>query len=109
MMRRMIFVAGAMALALPAQAEDYKTQTGLEMIKVIAREGHPAALVNVVNGSKVRLDVDVVCTFFKGNAVVTKGAAQVTVLPKKAEPLEVRSARVLTFEKASCEIESAKP
>ena len=56
------------------------------------------------------LDVEVLCTFFKGNTVVAHGTGNVTVAPgTRLQTLEVRSPRAQPFEKATCSVESVKP
>jgi hypothetical protein len=113
MMRVGKFAAGALAASLLASAaaaqEDYKEQVGLKLVRVSATAGKGAALVEVMNGSRVRLDVEVMCTFFQGEDAVSKGTGIVTVLQNKSEALEVRSTRPQKFQKASCSVESAKP
>jgi hypothetical protein len=108
-MRKGILLASALLLAAPAQAQDYRQQAGLELVKLFVVSGHPTALVNVVNRAKVPLDIDVVCVFMKGDAVAAKGFAQITVLPNKVLPLEVRGQQEQSYERANCGIESAKP
>jgi hypothetical protein len=111
-MRRIGSFAGA-ALGLlavaPAAAQDYKAQIDLRMVKVTQRDGKGAILVDVLNGAKVRLDVEVTCSFFLKDDVVGRGTGQVTVVASKSEPLEVRAPRPFKFEKASCTVDDAKP
>jgi hypothetical protein len=99
--------AGPAAAQAPAQ--DYKSQIGMKVIHVTAHEGRGAALLSVMNGSPVTLDVEISCNFIKGGAVVVKGSGMITVRPEKAEPIEVRATRVQPFEKANCMIDTAKP
>jgi hypothetical protein len=108
-MRKGILLAGALLLAAPAQAQDLRQQAGLTLVKLFVVSGRPTALVNVLNTTKVPLDIEVVCTFMKGDAVTTKGFGQITVLPNKTLPLEVRGQQAQPFERANCGIESAKP
>jgi hypothetical protein len=113
MMRIGKFAAAALAASLLASAaaaqEDYKEQVGLKLVRVSATAGRGAALVEVLNGSRVPLDVEVLCSFFQGDDVVARGTGMVTVPQNKTEALEVRSTRPQKFQKASCSVESAKP
>jgi hypothetical protein len=113
-MRKIGWLAGAalglVLLAPSAQAQDYKSQVGLKMVKVSAQGGKGAVLVDVANGANVRLDVEVVCSFFsRSDDLLGKGSGVISVVPNKSDPIEVRAQRPFKFEKASCTIESAKP
>jgi hypothetical protein len=115
MMRVGKFAAAAITASLlasaatAAEAEDYKEQVGLKLVRVSATAGRGAALVEVLNGSRVRLDIEVLCTFYQGEDPVSKGTGVITVPQNKSEALEVRSTRPQKFQKASCSVESAKP
>jgi hypothetical protein len=113
MMRIGKFAAAAFAALLLASAataaENYKEQVQLKLVRVSAPDGRGAALVEVVNGSRVRLDVEVLCTFYQGEDPVSNGTGLVTIPQNKSEAIEVRSTRPQKFQKAACSVESAKP
>src|SRR5689334_24886227 len=89
---------GAALLASAAEAQDYKAQVDLKLVKVSAPGGRGAVLVNVVNGAPVRLDVEVVCSFFnKDDDLLGKGTGLISVVPNKSDPLEVRAQRAFSF------------
>jgi hypothetical protein len=113
-MRKIGSLAGAalgLVLLVPgAQAQDFRSQVDLKLRKVAVMNGKGSVLLDVLNGSPKRLDIEVVCTFMnRGDDPLGKGSNMITVDPRRTDPIEVRAVQAFKFEKAACTVESAKP
>jgi len=99
-------LAWALGLALfgtTAAAEGYLDRVSVTPVRLYLKDDRGRAVVTVTNNSTEILDVDVTCTFFKGNAKAGTGSGTVSRLPpRRSDTLDIPDRQPQPLDSVQC-------
>ncbi len=109
---RVGIVAAALGLApigVAAAAESYANRVSIQPSRLYLKDERGRAVVSVTNNSNETLDVDVSCTFYKGEAKAGTGSGSVSRLPPhRTDTLDIPDRQIQPLDSVRCDVTRAE-